>query len=69
MVESLLKGEINGFGKMGLSNQGKVVIAFSYLYSRVYSIIFSAVFWIKLSMLEKIPKPQLVLTEFHLGYT
>lgn len=48
MVESLLKGEINGFGKMGLSNQGKVVIAFSYLYSRVYSIIFSAVFWIKL---------------------
>lgn len=34
MVESLLGGEINVFGKMGFANQGEVVIASSDLYSR-----------------------------------
>lgn len=33
----------------------------------VYSVILSAILWIQFLILEKMPKPQPVLTEFHQG--
>lgn len=53
--------------RWALQTKGRQLLHLLIYILGAYSIISSAVFWIQLLMLEKIPKPQPVLTEFHLG--
>ena len=55
------------FERWALQTKGRQLLHLLIYILEAYLIFSSAVFWIQLLMLEKIPKPQPALTKFHLG--